>query len=74
MLRNVGNHRGQGQNVVYEDGRVKFLPQLPSSQFLDDPYHNRDGWVAAGVDRDDAVLGASSDPPLPVTLIEETGR
>jgi hypothetical protein len=72
--RASGNHRGQGQNVLFEDGRVKFLPQLPSSQLLDDPYHNRDGWVAAGVDRDDAVLGASADPPLPVSLIEDTGR
>jgi hypothetical protein len=69
-----GNHRGRGQNVLYEDGRVQFIPQLPSPQLLDDPYHNRDGWVAAGVDRDDAVLGASADPPLPVTLINDSGR
>jgi hypothetical protein len=66
-----GNHRGRGQNVLYEDGRVRFIPQLSSPQFLDDPYHNRDGWVAAGVDRDDAVLGASPDHPLPVTLIND---
>jgi hypothetical protein len=61
-----GNHRGRGQNLLYEDGRVQFLPQLPSPQVLDDPYHNRDGWVAPGVDRDDAVLGASADHPMPV--------
>jgi len=60
--------------VLYEDGRVNFLPQLTSSQILDDPYHNRNGWVAAGVDRDDAVLGASSDPPLPVALVEDAAR
>jgi hypothetical protein len=66
-----GNHCGRGQNVLYEDGRVRFVPQLPSTQLLDDFYHNRDGWVAAGVDRDDAVLGASSDHPLPVTLIND---
>ncbi|HMC11085.1 MAG TPA: hypothetical protein VKH44_07335 [Pirellulaceae bacterium] len=69
-----GNHRGRGQNVLYEDGRVQFLPHLPSPQILDDPYHNRDGWVSAGLDRDDAVLGASNDPPLPVTLIDDGGR
>jgi hypothetical protein len=67
-----GNHAGRGQNVLYEDGRVQFLPQLPN--LLDDPYHNRDGWVAAGVDRDDAVLGASSDSPLPVSLISDSAR
>jgi hypothetical protein len=72
--RASGNHRGRGQNVLFEDGHVKFLPQLSSSQLLDDFYHNREGWVAAGVDRDDAVLGASSDPPLPASLIEDSGR
>ena len=41
------------------------------SPTLDDPFHNRDGWVAAGVDRDDAVLGASEDSPIPVTLISD---
>lgn len=66
-----GNHRGRGQNVLYEDGRVQFLPRLPSPQVLDDPYHNRNGLIAAGVDRDDAVLGASNDPPMPVTLISD---
>jgi hypothetical protein len=66
-----GNHRGRGQNILYEDGRVHFLTKLASPQILDDPYHNRDGWVSAGLDRDDAVLGASADPPIPVTLISE---
>ncbi len=66
-----GNHSGRGQNVLCEDGRVQFLPQLPSPQILDDPYHNRDGWVAAGVDRDDAVLGASADHPMPVKLTDD---
>lgn len=72
--RASGNHRGQGQNVLYEDGRVQFLPRLPSSSIVDDPYHNRDGWVAAGLDRDDAVLGASNDVPMPVTLISDGSR
>jgi hypothetical protein len=72
--RASGNHRGRGQNILFEDGHVKFLPLLPSSQLVDDPYHNRDGWVAPGVDRDDAVLGASADPPLPAPLIEESAR
>jgi hypothetical protein len=64
------NHQGRGQNVLYEDGRVHFLPELPSARIFDDPYHNRDGWVAAGVDLNDAVLGASADHPLPVRFSE----
>jgi hypothetical protein len=66
------NHRGRGQNVLFEDGHVQFLKQLAGRNVLDDPYHNRDGWVAAGVDRDDAVLGASNDRPLPLTLISDS--
>jgi hypothetical protein len=59
------NHGGRGQNILYEDGRVQFLRSLPT-ELSDDPYHNREGWVAPGVDRDDAVLGASADRPLPM--------
>ena len=69
--RASANHADRGQNVLFEDGHVHFLRQLPSTPALDDPFHNRDGWVAAGLDRDDAVLGASEDSPIPVTLISE---
>lgn len=71
--RASGNHAGRGQNVVFEDGHVQFLRELPSTSAIDDPFHNREGWVAAGLDRDDAVLGASEDSPMPVpvTLISE---
>lgn len=69
--RASANHADRGQNMLFEDGHVHFLRQLPMSPTLDDPFHNRDGWVAPGVDRDDAVLGASGDSPLPVTLISE---
>jgi hypothetical protein len=69
--RASANHADRGQNVLFEDGHVHFLRQLPNTPALDDPFHNRDGWVAPGVDRDDAVLGASDDSPLPVTLISD---
>lgn len=71
--RASGNHAGRGQNVVFEDGHVQFLRELPNTPVLDDPFHNREGWVAAGLDRDDAVLGASEDSPMPVpvTLISD---
>jgi hypothetical protein len=64
------NHGGRGQNVLFEDGRVDFLRELKGGQILDDPYHNRDGWVAAGIDSEDAVLGASADVPLPAGFID----
>jgi len=69
-----GNHQGYGQNLLYEDGHVQFLRHLPSPTILDDPYHNRDGWVAVGLDRDDAVLGANNDHPMPVQLISDGPR
>jgi hypothetical protein len=62
------NHRGRGLNLLYEDGHIRLLKELPRPGLFDDPYHNRDGWVAAGVDADDAVLGASADVPLPIRL------
>jgi hypothetical protein len=67
--RTSANHDGRGQTYLYEDGHVEWLPTLPAN--ADDPFHNRRGEVAAGVDGDDAVLGASDDRPLPVRLIRE---
>lgn len=61
------NHGGRGQNVLYEDGRVQYV-FLPLPDLIDDPFHNREGWIAAGVDQEDAVLGVSWDPPLPVPV------
>jgi hypothetical protein len=62
------NHRPRGQNVLYEDGHVQFLCLPQAHLWIDDPFHNREGWIAAGVDQEDAVLGVSWDPPLPVPL------
>lgn len=71
--RTTANHAGRGQNFFYEDGRIQWLRRLPTEVLGDDPYHNRAGRVAAGLDPEDAVLGASSDRPivLPVRLIQE---
>jgi len=66
--RASANHGGRGQNVLYEDGHVQFISELPSPQLMDDPFHNREGWIAAGVDENDAVLGASADRPIPTPL------
>lgn len=69
--RSSANHAGRGQNMLFEDGHVKFLKMnhsQMSESALDDPYHNRLGIVAAGVDINDAVLGRSNDRPMPVLL------
>jgi hypothetical protein len=60
------NHHPRGQNVLYEDGHVQFLCLALVDGAIDDPFHNREGWIAAGVDQEDTVLGVSWDPPLPV--------
>jgi hypothetical protein len=65
------NHFGRGQNVLYEDGHVAFLTSLPPSHLPDDPFHNRNGMVAAGVDKDDSVVGCSADKPVPQWIGEQ---
>jgi hypothetical protein len=66
------NHDRQGQNMLFEDGQVRFIkmsnPASNQEMALDDPYHNRLGIVAAGLDFNDAVLGRSNDRPMPVVL------
>jgi hypothetical protein len=67
--RTSANHAGRGQTYLYEDGRVDWRTALP--EIGDDPFYNRHGDVAAGLDETDIVLGASGDRPLPVRLIQE---
>lgn len=72
--RRTMNHDGRGQNVLFEDGHIEFLNSLPSPKLSDDPFHNRDGIVAAGIDRNDSVLGNSGDRPVPTGWISESDR
>lgn len=58
------NHGGRGQNVLFEDGQVKFLSCSRPSEQLDDIFVNDEGQVAAGVQPDDAVIGPSEASPL----------
>jgi len=64
--RRSANHECRGQNVLYEDGRVQFIVNLPD--LPDDPFHNRDGYVAPGLDCDDSVVACSCDKPLIIVL------
>ena len=72
--RRTTNHDGRGQNVLFEDGHIEFLKTLPGPKVSDDPFHNRNGIVAAGTDPNDAVLGNSADRPMPINWIGESLR
>jgi prepilin-type processing-associated H-X9-DG protein len=62
VLSNSINHGGTGQNVLFADGHVKFLPKRTLGAG-DDIFLNREGIVAAGVDASDIVLGHSGARP-----------
>ena len=58
-------HDGLGCNVLYEDGHVRFLPTARKLDLPDDPYRNRIGFKAAGLDANDSSLGPSDARPVP---------
>jgi prepilin-type processing-associated H-X9-DG protein len=61
MPSNSINHGGAGQNVLFADGHVQFLPKRTFGE--DDIFLNRDRKVAAGLDATDIVLGYSAARP-----------
>ncbi len=61
-------HGGRGQNVLYEDGHIKFVVGCPSDDCRQTFYLNSYCLPSAGVDVHDAVVGASETPPI--TYIE----
>lgn len=64
------NHGGKGQNVFFEDGHVQFVSKQTLAQSpMDDPFFNRQGLVAAGLDPNDAVLGGSAARPVTQDLL-----
>lgn len=58
------NHGGRGQNVLFEDFSVRFLPRPTSDHPVDHFFVNGEGVVAAGVHANDSVIGASSSTPF----------
>ncbi len=58
------NHGGQGQNVLFEDGQVRFLTSSRPIEDGDDVFVNDTGLVAAGDHRNDSVVAGSSAAPL----------
>jgi prepilin-type processing-associated H-X9-DG protein len=62
LLLNSMNHGGAGQNVLFADGHVHFLPERTYGEG-DDIFLNRDGKIAAGLGVGDIVLGYSGARP-----------
>jgi hypothetical protein len=60
---NSPNHGGAGQNVLHLGGYSRWRPQRTAGINGDDIYLNRNKKVAAGLSRDDTVLGCSDSSP-----------
>ena len=58
------NHAGRGQNVLFEDSSVRFLPRPTWDDPVDHFFVNGEGVVAAGVHANDSVIGASGSTPV----------
>ena len=63
LAKRIG-HSGTGINVLFEDGRVKFIPVSSLDSMPDHPLLNHHGEVEAGVNIDDASLAPSWRPPF----------
>jgi hypothetical protein len=64
QLRKLVGHSATGINVLYEDGRVRFIPLAALETMPDHPLLNHRGDVEAGVSVDDASLAPSWRPPF----------
>jgi hypothetical protein len=58
------NHGGWGQNVLFENGSVKFLTKSKPEGSNDDFFTNDAGQVAAGLQQNDSVVGPSQAAPI----------
>lgn len=59
------NHGRRGQNVLYVGGNVRWLRSRTVGPDADDIYLNQNNEVAAGLSRDDVVLGLGDACPFP---------
>lgn len=69
--RRSKNHNTCGQNVLYEDGHVRFVTNCMQEENSDHIYLNDDGLMAAGTHEHDATVGASHVAPLPRVITAE---
>ncbi len=64
------NHKGGGQNVLFEDGHVRFVKSCRTAGVGDDFFHNDRGHVALGLHADDSVIAAScQSPKVPLVFV-----
>jgi hypothetical protein len=62
--RPVGPHGAASENVLFEDGRVRFLTTSNAHGHEDNIYLNDHGQIAPGLHRDDAVIAPSWARPF----------
>jgi hypothetical protein len=68
-------HGPRGHNVLFEDGHVQTVQNPRLADSGDHIFQNGLGYVGAGIGRDDAVIGASSSPPVVLQVgLEEDAR
>ena len=72
--RKSANHGGYGQNILYEDGHIRFIVGNPQEVCVgDNPLiNNKTDIVEAGDDLNDAVIGNSLSSPLVKTSFVST--
>ncbi len=58
------HHSGRGQNVLFEDGHVRFLETPNTPYTADHLFTNAEGRIAPGVHADDSVIVSSTAYPL----------
>ena len=61
-------HGGEGMNVLYEDGAVRFVTLETIDSLRDNPFLNHAGVPEAGVNVDDASLAPSFTPPFKISI------
>ena len=58
-FQQTSNHGGRGQNVLFEDGHIKFMTSCRRKKCIDkDFFHNDNEKIAPGIHPDDAVVVA----------------
>ena len=62
------SHGGQGMNVLYEDGGVRFIRAEALDSMHDHPLVNHVGDSEAGVNIDDASLSSSGQAPFAISI------
>lgn len=62
------SHGGEGINVLYEDGGVRFVRAAALDSMPDHPFFNHIGASEAGVNVDDASLSPSWRPPFSISV------